>query len=157
MNSLQLHKQVPCKVTAYVDEGMKGLVELLNTFDNISTFESCEGRKGKLAFVYMSYGDESKSYDDGERFIQMSYFVNKLATFVGKYTDGQIAGGYQINISIEWQGDKRFPFISIEMPYYCISEATRLLSLFHGQYKNGRLDKQLSHSIAKDEYVERLP
>jgi len=151
------HRQVPCKVTAYVDKGIKNLVELLNTFDGISTFESCEGGEGKLAFVYMSYGDEDKSYEDGRRFVQLSHFVNKLATFMGKHTESQITGGYRINVSIEWQGNKRFPFISIEMPNYCIPEATHLLSLFHGQYRNGKSGKQLSHLIQKDEHAERLP
>ena len=37
------HKQVPCKVNAHVDEGIKELVELFNSFENIETIESCQG------------------------------------------------------------------------------------------------------------------
>ncbi len=40
MSNLQPHKHVPAKVIAYVDDGIKELVELLNTFEKVSTFES---------------------------------------------------------------------------------------------------------------------
>jgi hypothetical protein len=103
MTNLQLHKQVPAKVSAYVDEGIKNLAELLNTFSRISTFESCEGRKGKLAHVYMNYGEFDKQYDDGKEFEGMAHFVNKLAISFAKHTKEQIfSGGYLVNISIEW-------------------------------------------------------
>jgi hypothetical protein len=117
MRKYQPHKQVPAKVTAYVDEGIKNLVELLNTFDNISTFESCEGRSSKPAHIYMEYGECSKAYDDGETLNHMIHFVNRLVRAFAKYTSDIGSGGYLCNISIEWWGDKRFPFISIEMPY----------------------------------------
>lgn len=45
----QPHKQVIAKVNSYVDEGIKELVELLNTFNNIQTFESCHRIKESKA------------------------------------------------------------------------------------------------------------
>lgn len=38
-----LHKQVPTKVTAYVDEGIKDLVDAFNAIPHIATIESCQG------------------------------------------------------------------------------------------------------------------
>jgi len=120
-----------------VDEGIKELVELLNNFEGVSTFESCQGRRGKLAFVYMNYGDYDIAYDDGKKFEEMAHFANRMATAFAKHTKDAIdVGGIWANISIEWQGDKRFPFISIEMPPCDIAEITCLLSLVLAEYKN---------------------
>jgi hypothetical protein len=158
MSSLQPHKQVPCKVTAYVDEGMKELIELLNMFDELSTFESCQGRRGKLAFVYMDYGNCNISYDDSVKLEQMVHFINRMAIAFARYTKDAIdGGGNWTNISLEWRGDKRFAFVSIEMPPCYIKEVTRLLSLFLAEYKTGKLGKQVSHSTVKDEHAEHLP
>jgi len=41
MRKYQPHKQVPAKVTVYVDEGIKELIEVLNTLDNVWALESC--------------------------------------------------------------------------------------------------------------------
>jgi len=148
MTNLQLHKQVPAKVSAYVDEGIKNLAELLNTFSRISTFESCEGRKVKLAHVYMNYGECDKQYDDGKEFEGMAHFVNKLAISFARHTKEQIfSGGYLVNISIEWWGNKRFPFVSIEMPYNHIDEVTDILTRFRSEFDNNRKDTQLSHVL----------
>ncbi|MFC2068915.1 hypothetical protein ACFLTP_07930 [Chloroflexota bacterium] len=150
-SSHEMHEQVPCIVTAYVDKGIKELVELLNTCDKLSTFESCQGRQNRLAFVHIIYDDWDTAYDDSVIFIEMAHFVNRLAIAFAHYTKDAIdAGGNWTNISIEWRGDKRFPFISIEMPPCYITEVTRLLSLFLAEYKNGKLDKQLLHSVGKD-------
>ena len=52
----QPHKQVIAKVNSYVDEKIKELVELLNTFDNVWIFESCQGENEESAFNAISYG-----------------------------------------------------------------------------------------------------
>ncbi len=57
MSSHQPHRHVRVKVTAYVDERMKELVELPNAFDGVSTFESCQVSRGQLAYACMNYGD----------------------------------------------------------------------------------------------------
>lgn len=145
---MERHKQVPAKVIVYVDEGIKELVEILNSFDGVSTFESCQGRDGKLAFVYMDYGEHSKPYDDGEAFDQMTHFVSKLIKAFAKYTSDIDSGGYLSNISIEWWGDKRFPFISIEMPHDYIDEVTNILSHVHNEelMKEGYMVMAQEHS-----------
>jgi len=55
------HKQVPVKVTAYVDEGIKDLIELLNTFDGVQTTDSCEGNDSENAYVFMNYEIDGNS------------------------------------------------------------------------------------------------
>ena len=57
------HKQVPAKVTAYVDAGIKELVELLNAIPNICTIESCEGSDKHWAFVSLDYGVDYTNSD----------------------------------------------------------------------------------------------
>lgn len=154
------HNEVPCKVTAYVDEGIKDLVELLNSFGELSSFESCQGRpeKGELAFVYMDYGNCIVPYDDRVKFMEMARFVHEMAISFGHHTnenDIDGAGNYT-SISIEWRGYKMFPIISVRMPSRLIGEVTRLFSLFRDQYTQNILGKQLLHSTQR-EHVEHLP
>jgi hypothetical protein len=52
------HKQVPAKVTAYVDEGIRDLVELLNKLDGVQTIDSCAGGDDYLAYVSMEWSTE---------------------------------------------------------------------------------------------------
>lgn len=144
------HKQVPCKVTAYVDEGIKDLVELLNSFGQVSSFESCQGRqeKGELAFVYMDYWSCDTPYDDRGKFIEMASFVHEMAVFLGRQTNLNDIDGVAnwATISIEWRGYKMMPFISLKMPTRLIKEVTRLFTAFRDEYSQHILDKQLSHS-----------
>ena len=51
------HKQVPAKVTAYIDEGIKDLVELLNSFDGVWTMSSCEGNTEDDALITLYFGE----------------------------------------------------------------------------------------------------
>lgn len=132
------HKQVPAKVTAYVDEGIKELVEILNSFDKVSTFESCQARQGELAFIYMTYGDYDKAYSNGKKFSEMTHFVNKLARLFAKYTGDSIDGGHKTSISIEWWGDKRFPFISVEFPFDYVDEVTNIFACVQKEFENGK-------------------
>ena len=135
----QIHKQVPARVIAYVDEGIKELVEILNTFDKLSTFESCQGRneKGRGAFVYADYGKGSP-YTDSE-LAEMALFVNQLAKAFDRYNSGQ--DKYMTNISIEWWGDMKVPFISIEMPSSYVGAVTRSFSLLRNQFESDKKNK----------------
>ena len=122
------HKEVPCKVKAYIDEDIKPLVEILNTIDNIATIQSCQGGNGRLAEVDLDYGNGSKPYDNGKWFHDMTCFTNKLVSLFAKYTGESIIGGYHSNISIEWWGDKRYPHIHIVMPHNSIDAVTKIFS-----------------------------
>jgi hypothetical protein len=121
MNSLQPHKQVPCKVTRYVDEGIKELVELLNTFDNVSTIESCQGdqESGEDAFVDIQYGRMS-----GNGYKASAAFAKKLkkALIEDKF-DPSIP-----TVSLEWLGSHTVPDVVIKIPPKEIKTVVRLLS-----------------------------
>ena len=56
---------------------MAPLVEVLNTFAKVQTFESCQGRDGMvdgLAFVQMTYGNSIETY-----FAEVAAFANRPA------------------------------------------------------------------------------
>jgi hypothetical protein len=154
------HKEVPCKVTAYVDEGIKDMVEMINSFGELSSFESCQGRpeKGELAFVYMDYGNCNTSCDDNVKFMEMARFVHEMAISFGRHTDANDIDGAEncTNISIEWRGYRMFPFISVKMPTRLIGEVTHLFSLFRDEYIQHISGKQLLH-LRQKQYVEHLP
>ena len=57
------HKQVMAKVNNYVDEGIKDLVELLNTFDNVWSIGSCQGGDGESAFIDFLCCDDNIIFD----------------------------------------------------------------------------------------------
>jgi len=141
MRKHQPHKQVSARVTAFIDEGMKELVELLNTLDGIWTFESCEGGNGELAYVYLYYGDVQVI-----GFSEIVNTVHKLATAVSKVLESQkevIPLGYDIRIALQWWGDKKHPFISVEMPHRSIKDAVNIFSAVKQQFFCGTLNKQL--------------
>jgi len=132
---VQQHKQVPGKVTAYVDEGIKKLAELLNTFDKVETFESCQGEDGRLAFVTLTYGES-----EGVSFGEMASFAQRfVGAFVG-VTDASDTEpvGYSVSISMKWEGSKKHPFIVIDMPYNCIRVATKMFSRMKSEFEQHR-------------------
>ena len=45
------HREIPIKVTAWVDEGVAPLVEALNEFPHLTTLDSCEDRHEHGAYV----------------------------------------------------------------------------------------------------------
>lgn len=121
MNSLKPHKQVSCKVTAYVDEGIKELVELLNTFDKVSTIESCQGnQKNKEdAFVYIQYGQIS------------SNGYKASATFAKKLKKTLIEDEFDFltpTVSLEWLGTRISPIVILEIHPGEIKNVVNLLS-----------------------------
>lgn len=100
---MKIHKQVPVKVTAFVDEGVAHVVKALNEIDNISTFSSCEGTVGKeYAHVYFDFGNSPNHW---QRLARLSAKLAKILS------SNDI---YDATVSLEWAGDKDTPFIAIE-------------------------------------------
>jgi len=130
------HKQVPCKVTTYVDEKIKELVEILNTFDGVSTFESCQGRNGKLAYVYMEYGENEFNFEE------VAGFAYRLASILARIAKKGIGISpepiYDVNLSIEWWGDKKRPFVSIKFPPAHIKEITNIFADVQRVFENDK-------------------
>lgn len=136
MTPLYRHKQVPCKVATYVDEGIKELVEVLNTFDKVSTFESCQGQSSKLAYVYMEYGEDESNFEE------VATFVYRLASILARIARKGIGISpepiYDMKLSIEWWGDKKRPFISIEFPSTCVKEITNIFAYVRRVFENDK-------------------
>ncbi len=130
------HKQVAAKVTAFVDEPLKELIEILNTFDNISTFESCQGGDGKLAFVLMDYGDLSEDFDKVAAFTHK--LAKALADAVNEGTGISPDPSYDTNLAVEWDGDKRHPFVAVRFPSDSIGEVTRIFAHVRNEFENGK-------------------
>ena len=133
----QWHKQVPAKVTALVDEGIKDLVEVLNTFDGVRTFESCQGHPGDLAIIYADYGEECrKPFEGSKHFDILTHFVNKLVKSVRKY--GRMN---DVDMSVIWMGTSGFPVICVTLPRNAIDEVTKIISLVHAKFECDKLKK----------------
>lgn len=102
------HVRVLATVRTFVDAGVKDLVELLNTLDNVWTLESSQGRGGvdeTPARVSLYYGRVGKTS------------VSELATFAGKLA-GVVggAGSGRATVSVEWGGEKPAPRVVIRIP-----------------------------------------
>jgi hypothetical protein len=124
------HRQVPAKVTAYVDEGIKDLVEVLNSIPKVCTTESCEGSDNENAYVFMNYEiDGDNSLSQLINFVQ--YLVDAIRQAVLK-NKGLSFLSMETRISIEWLG-RSYPVIVIELPKDRIREIISVFSsLPHG-------------------------
>lgn len=59
---MSLHREVPVKVNALVDEGIADLVKAMSEIDGLVTLESCQGDSGvRNAFVIFRFGDWKQS------------------------------------------------------------------------------------------------
>ena len=137
----QRHKQVPAKVTALVDEGIKDLVEVLNTFDGVQTYESCQGNSRHKAFVCMEYGKS-----DDTAFSEIADFTNKLASalskLAGKSTGISPDPIYDLTLSIEWWGNKKSPFVYIEIPPDSLSKIASIFVAVRREFENDKKNIQ---------------
>ncbi|MGA2159132.1 MAG: hypothetical protein ABSG90_07920 [Dehalococcoidia bacterium] len=148
--SKQNYKQVPAKVTRYVDENIKDLIELLNMFDGIQTLESFGGREGYLTEINIDCGT---NYDiDSPDFLK--YSAHKMADVAQFFNDifkmylvgssnGQpnpfikmFEGTEGIDISIHWEIDPYVvnplpsPIVKLEFPCEYIEAITTALRCF---------------------------
>lgn len=55
------HREIPVKVTAWVDEGIASLVSALNEFEEIVTLDSCQGGDEHGAYVLFAYEGEAEA------------------------------------------------------------------------------------------------
>ena len=59
-----VHREIPVKVTAWVDEGVAPLVAALSEFERVMTVDSCEGHGATGAYVlFRVRGDRSEAVD----------------------------------------------------------------------------------------------
>ena len=60
MTTRSSHREIPVKVTAWVDEGVAPLVRALNDFDRVMTVDSCEGKRAVGAYVLFRFRGSSR-------------------------------------------------------------------------------------------------
>ena len=137
------HKQVIAKVNSFVDKEIKELVELLNTFDDVITFESCQGRDHEPAFIMFNYGiDNEFTFDRAISFAKK--LVASISEAIRESGCGFLGEGgcplYGLRIGIEWDGDMKYPYINIYMRFDEIKGVTksfyRVKEIFDNEYKH---------------------
>lgn len=118
-----LHKQVLAKIsptiTDYVDVKLKDLIELLNTFDGIETWESCQDIGGGWAEICMDY-----SHD-------IFAFASKLASVFAKKVEVShiiVSPELLTKLSIVWDEDKRKPYLLLTFPTRHTKHITNIIS-----------------------------
>lgn len=118
----QPHRQVSAKVTAYVDEDIKELVELLNTFDSLWFSESCQGGVNEMASIVLNYGT-LRDYDP----VKTINFMERLVKAIRKIAIDQMDWiEHSIWLSLEWAGDMRVPELVIKCSNADISRVTQV-------------------------------
>lgn len=119
------HKQVRAKVSAYVDEGLKELIEAINEIDGFWTYESCEGYRGDLSMVWTSYKDVSYN---NEIIPEMFEAVKKLADAIYSVYIGDVSIMCNtFTLSIEWTQSMSIPAIIFECNKADIAQYAKLL------------------------------
>jgi len=130
------HKQIAVKVNAYVDEAIAELVGVLNDIQNVSTFSSCGGEEEENAHIYFFYGEPYKG-----SWLESAQFANKLAKILANNDS------YDSEVSLEWNGDKDAPFISIELYPNEIKKVFKILFDHMNEFSYDTLCKELHSSI----------
>ncbi len=55
------HREIPVKVTAWIDEGIAPLVAALNEHADVVTLDSCQGGGDELAYVFFAYRGDARA------------------------------------------------------------------------------------------------
>jgi len=149
------HRYVSANVRAFVDEHIKELVELLNTFDNICTYMSCEGGDGKYASIFLRYGTGGDFLaNTWEAYLALATFAKRLAdaiTPVLEESGGLKSPLFYLDMSIKWRGNGEFPIFIMEMPPCRLAEITQLFYKVKKEFDHsvkGKTDIDLSELIA---------
>ncbi len=127
------HKQVPAKVTAYVDESIKDLVEILNSFDKVETIESCEGDDNHEAFILLGHGDPNNN--DSQETIDFA------TTIVRRIRLARSNKLILINLAIQWYDCDTRPIILIKFLNRYITDVTNIFLDVKNGFQNGKTDR----------------
>jgi hypothetical protein len=149
------HKQVLAKVNAYVDEDIRELVEILNSFDNVCTSESCQKGIDNFAYIYFTYGYDNylgRNHSE-DNFMEIAKFVHKLAKDYSKLAmqenidsrNNNLGLGMSVDISLDWIGKRDAPFIRLRVPYKLLKQVTKVFSHLKTEFGQHKDDKQQLH------------
>jgi hypothetical protein len=110
------HRQVHVKVNAFVDEGVRPLVEALNSTDSVITWDSCECDSDGLATLCLNYGQLGKTIT-----CKLVLFVDRLRKVLDRSECAHV------QITIEWAGVGLTPHAVLTIPPYEIESATKAI------------------------------
>jgi hypothetical protein len=136
------HRQVPAKVTVYVDEGIKELVELLNAIPNVCTIESCQGSDTRRAIISLDYGVDYTNSDQPD-LPALAEFADKVWSVIrDSESQGVARAGISecTTLSIEWH-PRYHPTLIINVEHRYIDD---LVSILRPLCNGHILSKQLS-------------
>jgi hypothetical protein len=108
------HREVPVKVTAWVDEGVAPLVAALNEFRDVMTLDSCEHDPDRGAYVLFY-----------SRHAEPLRFVAELAASLSPY-----ARAADYSLRIEWRAGTDEPLLELACPPDQVEPLAQLLSAF---------------------------
>lgn len=84
------HREVPVKVNAWVDKGVAGIVKALSEFDNVVTFESCQGAKHKGMWVCFQYRADNRYSSQALSYFVLEFLGPRLASELGDLATVQV-------------------------------------------------------------------
>jgi hypothetical protein len=96
------HREIPIKVTAWIDEGVVPLVLALNEFEDVMTLDSCEGGDSELAYVYFCHRGDART---------AALFATDLAAFLAPHAE---AADY--TLTARWQPGTGEPVFKLACP-----------------------------------------
>ena len=98
-----MHREVPVKVNAMIDEGIAPLVLALNEEPRLLTVDSCQGDDDGSAYVYMVYGGPAA---------HAAAFFAALAQQLAK--DSTRSADYELRL--EWRTGNMEPMARLSTP-----------------------------------------
>jgi hypothetical protein len=109
-----MHREVPVKVTAWVDEAIASLVLALNELPDVQTLDSCQGDDQRAAHVFFAYRGDAKA---------AAAFVANLAAALAPHDD---AADY--TLTAEWRPGTDQPVFRLVCPATQADELAAVLS-----------------------------
>ncbi len=109
-----MHRQVPIKVNALVDEGIAPLVTALSRLAPVLTLDSCQGGDGAPAYVYFGYSGPEEN--------ELTFFYR-----LAKAIAGQPHREPFFTLNLEWRSGNQRPLASLQCPPEAIAHLARAL------------------------------
>jgi len=125
------------------DTDLKRIEDTLNSIDGVSVEECFTSNKYQMVRITLIYGDSEKYIIDNfnkETLYGLMKFTCKLVSILANMTE-QHTGilsdiAYDIEVSLNWAGEKKLPTALITFPSYSIKAVAELLACVKMQFEN---------------------
>ena len=131
----QARARISPSETVLIDKKLVTLVELLNTLKGIQTTECCQGNRIEYASIFIKCVDDV--FNKGS---YLFAFACKLAQILADNHDKSnslISPAYEIDLSINWYGEKKKPFLLLRFPSESIESVTNVFVLEKSRLQHG--------------------